>query len=117
MMSREERRKRDKIEKKKYKKFTIVDVQKAMSIALEMKKESKGHLFQKQMKELCVFCGASRKSKNQCEFWFMTFLDRMQTILVNPDFFKGLDQEAIWLQHGDEYQDLRVLSKETINGK
>lgn len=115
-MSRAAKRQAEKVEKKKYKKFTIVDVQKAISIAMEMKKESKGHLFSKHMKELCVFCGEGRDTKVECEFWLMTFMDRLQTVLINPDFFKGVDQEANWLQHGDEYQDIKILSKETING-
>lgn len=115
-MSRAAKRQAEKVQKKKYAKFTIIDVQKALSIALEMKKESKGHLFSKHMKELCVFCGADRKTKKQCDFWFMTFMDRLQTILINPSFFKGVDQEANWLQHGDEYQDIKILSKETIDG-
>ncbi len=98
-------------------KFTLLDLQKALSIALEMRKESKGHLFKSHLKERCVFCGEDRKTKKDCEWWFMTFLDRLQTILINPQFFVGNDLEANYLQHGDEYKDIKVLSKETINGK
>lgn len=88
--------------------FTLLELQKAISIALEMKKASKGHLFDKNLKERCVFCGKSRRVRTDCEFEFMTFLDRVQTILINPGFFTNKDIEAIWLQHGQQYKGIRI---------
>jgi hypothetical protein len=89
-------------------KFTLLELQKAFSIALEMKKASHGHLFSKNLKERCVFCGKGRKSKKECEYWFLTFLDRIQTIIINPEFFTADDIEAIWLQHAAEYAPIQI---------
>ena len=44
-------------------------------------------------------------------------MDRLQTILINPQFFIGDDDQANWLQHGDEYKDVKVLKKEVIDGE
>lgn len=95
-------------------KFTLLELQKALSIALEMKKESRGHLFSPNLKheetriEMCLFCGEDRNTKTECDHWFLTFIDRIQTILINPEFFIGVDEQANWLQHGDEYEGIRV---------
>lgn len=108
-MNREQKRRQLKVAKTQAKqKFTLLELQKAFSIANEMKKESRGHLFSKTLKERCVFCGVDRETKVECEYWFLTFIDRVQTILVNPDFFVGVDAEANWLQHGDEYEGIRI---------
>lgn len=96
-------------------KFTLLELQKAISIALEMKKESRGHLFNVHTKERCVFCGVGRRTKKECEWWLLTFIDRLQTILLNPDFFIGQDYQANYLQHGDEYQDIVIPTKEHIS--
>lgn len=87
--------------------FTLLQLQKAFSIALEMKKFTKGHLLSEATKSKCVFCGKTKRTKDDCEFWFMTFLDRVQTILINPNFFIGRDDQAFWLQHGNEYQEIK----------
>jgi len=79
-----------------------------MNLGLVMRKYSKGHLFSKNMKEHCTFCGATIKTKKQCPYQFLTFLDRMQTALVNPEFFKDDDIQALWLQHGEEYQNIKL---------
>jgi len=100
--------KRKQIRRHSKPKFSLIDVQKAISIALEMRKASKGHLFSKSMKERCVFCGKSRKARTDCEYWFLTFIDRMQTVLINPTFFTDKEIEALWLQHGDEYEAIRI---------
>lgn len=89
-------------------KFTLLELQKAISIALEMKKASRGHLFDKNLKERCVFCGKTRKVKTECNFWFLTFIDRIQTILLNPEFFSADDIEALWLQHSNQYQEIKI---------
>lgn len=89
-------------------KFTLLELQKALSIGLEMKKASKGHLFDKNLKERCVFCGKSRRARTECEYWFMTFIDRVQTILINPEFFSSDDIEAVWFQHGDQYDGIQI---------
>jgi hypothetical protein len=108
-MNRETRRKRDKEVKGQAKqKFTLLELQKAISISLEMKKASRGHLFSKNLKERCVFCGVTRRTKKECEYWFLTFLDRVQTILINPQFFSADDIEAIWLQHAAEYASIQI---------
>ena len=96
-------------------KFTLIDVQKAISIALEMRKESRGHLFKKGPKRtVCVFCGAGRRTKEDCEYSLLTFFDRMQTVLINPDFFRGDDKQANWLQQGEMYKDIRVPPKDEL---
>lgn len=89
-------------------KFTLLELQKAFSIAQEMEKESRGHLFSHHMKERCVFCGKGRRTKIHCDYWFLTFMDRVQTILINPTFFVGADTEALWLQHAAEYAAIQV---------
>ncbi len=114
-MNRDAKRKTMKAAKGQAKqKFTLLELQKAIAISLEMKKESRGHLFSPNLKheetqvEMCVFDGIDRNTTDDCEFWFLTFLDRVQTILINPEFFIGADAKASWLQHGDEYQDIRI---------
>ena len=88
--------------------FTLVELQKAFAIALEMKKASRGHLFSKSLKEHCVFCGKDRDVKEECDYWFLTYMDRVQTILINPQFFTDDDMEALWLQHAAEYSAIAV---------
>lgn len=90
------------------KKYSLHDVQAAINIAITMKKYSKGHLFSKAMKNRCSFCGVTTKTKKTCDYWFFTFLDRMQTVLINPDFFMEDNIEALWLQHGEEYQNIKL---------
>lgn len=112
-MNRETRRKNNKKDKTQKKRYSLQDVQKAMNIAIEMKKHSKGHLFSKTMvnkkqESLCVFCGQTMKTKKECDYWVMTLLDRMQTILINPSFFMDDNIEALWLQHGEEYQNIQL---------
>lgn len=107
-MNRAQRRADAKKNPTKKPKYSLQDVQKAMSIAMEMKKHTKGHLFSKNMKDRCVFCGATMKVKRQCDFWFMTFVDRVQTVLINPDFFTDENVQAMWLQHGEEYQNIKL---------
>lgn len=89
-------------------KYSLDDFQKSLVIALEMKKHTKGHLFKKTMKDKCVFCGQSIKTKKQCEYWAMTLFDRIQTILINPEFFTDKNVEALYLQHGEEYQNIKL---------
>lgn len=108
-MNRAQRRVRDKQVKGQAKqRFTLLELQKAFSISLEMKKASRGHLFDKNIKEHCLFCGQDRSTTEECEYWFLTFLDRVQTILINPAFFSADDIEAVWFQHGDQYQDIQI---------
>jgi len=104
-MANRKQRRHDPTNRKKY---SLQDVQKAISIALMMRKFSKGHLFSKTMKDKCVFCGSTMKTKKQCSYWFMTFLDRVQTVLINPTFFKDDDIQALWLQHGEDYQNIKL---------
>jgi len=114
-MNRKARRTIDSEAKKQgKKKFTLLELQKALSIAIEMKKESRGHLFKQHLKEHCVFCGADRNTKKECEWWFLTYLDRVQTILINPLFFKNDDTQANWLQQGDDYKQIKVPRKRDI---
>jgi hypothetical protein len=114
-VNRAQRRVRDKAVKGQAKqKFTLLDLQKAFAIALEMVKESRGHLFSNTMKhkdtghELCVFCGKQRDTTDECDFERLTWMDRVQTILLNPEFFRESDAEALFFQHGDEYAELRI---------
>lgn len=89
-------------------KYTLKDVQKSINIAIEMKKLTKGHLFSAGLKDRCVFCGQSMKTKKQCQYWIMTLFDRIQTILVNPAFFHDDNIQALWLQHGEQYQNIKL---------
>lgn len=88
--------------------YSLEDVQSAITIAIEMKKHSKGHLFSKGLKDRCTFCGQSMKTRRQCEYWVLTLIDRIQTILINPDFFTDENVQALWLQHGEEYQNIKL---------
>lgn len=107
-MSKKLRVKRKVIYKRRVGKYTLRDVQKAMNIAVEMKKLTKGHLFSPNIKNRCVFCGQTMKTKKQCQYWVMTLFDRIQTVLVNPTFFRDDEIQALWLQHGEEYQNVRL---------
>ena len=100
--------KRKVIYKRRTGKYTLRDVQKAVNIAISMMQISKGHLFSKNLKDRCVFCGQTTKTKKRCEYWVMTLIDRMQTILINPDFFRDDEIQALWLQHGEEYQNIKL---------
>lgn len=105
-MNRLQRRRAE--QKQKRPRYSLIDVQKAMNIALEMRKHSKGHLFSKTLKDTCVFCGATMKTRTMCKFWFLTFLDRMQVTLINPTFFMDDNVEALWMQSSSEYQDVQI---------
>lgn len=107
-MNRAQKRKAMKKDPTMKPKYSLQDVQKAMNIAMEMKKHSKGHLFSKTLKNRCVFCGVTMKARTTCDYWFMTFMDRVQTIIINPDFFMDDNVEALWLQHGEEYQNIQL---------
>src|SRR5438128_325137 len=107
-MNRELRRARAKKVKSAKKKYSLEDVQRAMNIAVQIRKLSKGHLFSKTLKDRCVFCGATMKSKKMCDYWFISFMDRVQTVLINPDHFKDNELEALWLKTEDEYGTIKV---------
>lgn len=107
-MNRAQKRASAKKDKSQKKLYSLQDVKAAISVALEMKKHSKGHLFSKNLKDHCTFCGATTKTKKTCDFWFMTLLDRIQTVLINPDFFTDENVQALWLQHGEEYQNIKL---------
>lgn len=107
-MNRYQRRqaaKKTPLDKKEY---SLNDVQKAIMIAIEMKKISKGHLFSANLKDRCVFCGVTMKTKKICDYWAMTLIDRIQTVLINPAFFSDDNIQALWLQHGDQYQNIKL---------
>lgn len=89
-------------------KYSLEDVQAAIVVALEMKKHSKGHLFSKALKDKCTFCGATMKTRKQCPYWAMTLIDRIQTVLINPAFFTAENVKALYLQHGEEYQNIKL---------
>ena len=105
-MNRAQKRKQDK--KDKAKKYSLQEVQTSINIAIEMMKISKGHLFSAHLKDRCVFCGVNMKTKKRCDYWAMTLIDRMQSVLVNPDFFREDEIQALWLQHGEEYQNIKL---------
>lgn len=108
-LNRAAKRKRDKkIQGQAKQKFTLLEMQKAFSIALEMERASKGHLFSKNLKERCVFCGETRKTRKKCDYWFLTWMDRVQTILINPGFFTDDDIQAVWIQHAAEYSGIQI---------
>ena len=105
-MNRQERRTSKK--KDTSKKYSLSDVQRAIMVAIQFKKLTKGHLFSKNLKDKCVFCQASMKTKKECPYHIMTLLDRIQTVLINPTFFRDAEIEALWLQHSEEYQNIRL---------
>lgn len=119
-MNRATRRSKNQRDRTMKKKYSLQDVQRATNIAMEMKKISKGHLFTRSTvardtegkadkeKSYCVFCGQSMQTKNQCQYWVLTLLDRMQTVLINPSFYTDDNLQALWLQHGNEYQDIKL---------
>lgn len=100
--------KRKQVKKDAVKRYSLQQVQSAISIAIEMMKISKGHLFSASLKDRCVFCGVTMRTKKRCDYWAMTLIDRMQTILINPDFFREDEIQALWLQHGEEYQNIKL---------
>lgn len=106
MLNRAKRRQQQKISSKP--KYSLMDVQRAINIAVEMRKLTKGHLFSGALHERCVFCGVTMKTKKQCKFWFFTFMDRMQVILINPAFFKDNEIQALWVRNEDEYKDIQI---------
>lgn len=106
MANRKQRRTQEKKDNKKL--YALKDVQRALNIAVEMKKLSKGHLFSAQLKDRCVFCGVTMKTRKQCDYWVLTIFDRMQSVLINRTFYKDDDIQALWLQHGEEYQNVRL---------
>ena len=108
MLNRKQRRAAKKKDKTAKPLYSLQDVQRASNIAIEMKKISKGHLFSKNLKDRCVFCGVTMKTKKECQYWFIGFLDRMQTVLINPEFYTDDNLQALWLQHGDEYQNIKL---------
>lgn len=114
-MNRQKRRKFQAVEKRTHgkAKYSLHDVQRAINIALEMRKLTKGHLFSKTMVDkdknnLCTFCGSTMKTKKMCNLWFLTFMDRLQVVLINPGYFTDNEIEALWLQVGDEYKDIKI---------
>lgn len=124
MPNRLQRRKVKKLaEKQGRQTFSLLDLQKAYSIALEMRKASKGHLFSKlkinqaNKVEMCVFCDQDRTTDQYCDYAELTLMDRVQTILLNPDFFTDKDIEAIWLQHSAEYAHIQIPVLEDDDGK
>lgn len=104
-MSRVARRKQERVNSRA--KYSLIDVQKAMNIALEMKKFSKGHLYTKNLKDKCVFCGKGLKARSQCPYWFFTFMDRVQIVLINPSFFTDNEIQALWIRNEDEYKEVQ----------
>lgn len=111
MKRKAQKRLQSEAKKQGKKKFTLLELQKALSIALEMKKDTGGHLFKDHLKNHCVFCGEDTKTKKKCDWWFLTYLDRVQTILINPLFFQGDDSQAKWLQQGEDYKQIKVPTK------
>lgn len=105
-VNRKQRRTQEK--KDKATRYSLKDVQRAQNIAIEMMKLSKGHLFSKNLKERCVFCGASMKVRKKCDYWALTMMDRLQSVLVNPTFFRDDEIQALWLQHDEEYQNIKL---------
>lgn len=114
-MNRVQRRKQQKQENKKL--YSLSDVQRSLLIAVEMKKISKGHLFSKTLKNRCVFCGVTSRTKKQCDYWVMTMFDRMQSVLINPSFFTDDNLQCLWLQHGEEYQNIKLPMNVTPSEK
>ena len=112
-MSRKQRRQQKKRENAK--KYSIMDIHRALRIASNMKKATNGHLYKKvltkdkkSLKLKCVFCGKGTSNKKTCDDWVLTYLDRFQSILVNPDFYKEDDTEAVMLLQGNEYKQIKL---------
>lgn len=107
-MNREQRRKRAKQIGTAKPKYSLEDVQRAMNVAIQIRKLSKGHLFKKTLNDQCVFCGAGMDTKKMCDYWFVSYLDRLQVVLINPDHFKDDALDVLWVQDGEEYKDVKV---------
>lgn len=111
-MNRKFRRKQQKIAS--VKKYSLADIQRALAIAANMRKHTKGHLYIRSLNKnkkigiKCVFCGVSEKARKQCDYWFLTILDRFQAVLVNPDFYKDSDDEAYWLLASEGYANIKI---------
>lgn len=106
-MNRASRRRYAKQAKTDKPKYSLEDIQRAMGISMRMNEATKGHLYKKHMDDKCVFCGATLRARKQCEHWFLTFVDRLQVILINPDFYEKDDDNAYWLIP-EEYGKVKV---------
>lgn len=108
------KKRRQVIRKTKAQKFTLEEIQRALQIAANMRVATQGHLYQKIMKDAkvvdakCVFCSASLKTKKECKYWMLTYVDRFQSILVNPTFYSTDDKDALWFLHGEEYKNIKL---------
>lgn len=110
-MNREKRRKATRIGRKK--RYSLEEIQLSLQIAANMKKTTKGHLYQKVMidkkiQQRCVFCEAPEKAKKLCDYWVMTLLDRFQVVLINKAFYQEDDSEARWMRLENEYNDVKL---------
>jgi hypothetical protein len=108
MLNRKQRRIRAKKVKSAKPLYSLEDVQRAMNVALQIRKLTKGHLFSKNLKDRCVFCGDDMKTKRMCPSWLISLLDRLQTVLINPDHFKDNEMDALWVKSQDEYGNIKV---------
>jgi hypothetical protein len=112
-MSRKLRRQIKKRENAK--KYSLMDIHRALRIASNMKKATNGHLYKKvltkdkkKIKLKCVFCGTGTSNKKTCDDWVLTYLDRFQAILINPDFYREDDTEAVMLLNSEEYKRIKL---------
>jgi hypothetical protein len=106
VMNRSQRRNRKAPSTKK--KYSLEDVQRSINVALQIRKLTKGHLFSKNLKDRCVFCGKTMKVRSWCPASLISFIDRIQTVLINPEFFKDNEMEVLWIKNDDEYGNIKV---------
>ncbi len=57
--------------------------EKALRIADKQMKDSNGHFYWRMLKTRCSNCGRSPKQKGKCSGWFQTFIQRLETVLLN----------------------------------
>lgn len=85
-------RHKEREERKKQPKFTAMELEVAIILAKDLVKDSAGHLFDANKKNLCTFCGVDQKTETSCRFWFTTFLDRLKVLTVNPEYIRKVDK-------------------------
>ena len=67
--------------------FTLEEWDKMLKIADEMMKASNGHEFETILKTRCIHCRRSPKVKTRCGGWFMTFIHKLELVMLNKESY------------------------------
>lgn len=65
--------------------LTIHEWMKAKLLADRRMKADNGHYFVISLKTRCQYCHRSPRARGRCGAWFTTFLNHLDTILLNLD--------------------------------